>query len=215
MTASQTVPETPESAPGAPRRGRVRLRRFAAVMIPAAAAGAGLVVLTAQGVIAAQFSISGMPFTVTADRLDGSGFEQFGALDNTAPGSPNLQDQNGQVVVVQSVIKSATLTNLCQSVSLGLTNLVIRAGRGGTPVSAANLVVDSDKLSGDATFANISVDQDASTLTEVPGITGPLGTFGQQADHVTIDHLRQNNWATSAVSFTLPGLDLGFSGNGC
>jgi hypothetical protein len=212
MTASETVPLP---APDAPRHGRVRLRRFAFMMIPATLAGGGLVVLTAQGVIAAQFSISGMPFTVTADKLDGDGLEQFGAIDNAAPGSPNLQDQNGQVVVMESVIKSAKLTNLCQSVSLGLTNLVIRAGQGSTPVQATNLIVDSDQLSGDAQFTNINIDQDASTLTEVPGISGPLGTFGQQADHVTIDHVRQNNWATSAASFTLPGLNLGFSGNGC
>ena len=212
MTASETVPAP---APAAPRHGRVRLRRFAAVMIPAALAGGGLVVLTAQGVIAAQFSISGMPFTVTADRLDGEGLEQFGAIDNTAPGSPNLQDQNGQVVVMESVIKSAKLTNLCQSVSLGLTNLVIRAGRGSAPVQASDLIVDSDTLSGDAVFTNINIDQDASQLTEVPNIAGPLGTFGQQADRVIIDHVRQNNWATSAASFTLPGLDLSFSGNGC
>ncbi|MEU0155947.1 hypothetical protein [Micromonospora fulviviridis] len=31
---------------------------------------AGMVVLTAQGVLGAQFAISGMPFTVTADVTD-------------------------------------------------------------------------------------------------------------------------------------------------
>jgi hypothetical protein len=214
MSASETE-TVPLPPPAAPRHGRVRLRRFAFVMVPATFAGAGLVVLTAQGVIAAQFAISGMPFTVTADRLDGTGLEQFGAIDNAAAGSPNLQDQNGQVVVMESVIGSAKITNLCQSVSLGLTNLVIRAGRGSEPVRATNMIVDSDQLSGDAVFTNITVDQDASTLTEVPGITGPLGTFAQQADRVVIDHVRQNNWATSAASFTLPGLSLGFSDNGC
>jgi hypothetical protein len=192
----------------------VRWRRFAAVMIPATAAGGVLVALTAQGVLAAQFSISGIAFTVTADKLDGTGFEQFGSLDNTAPGSPNLTATGGQQIVMVSAIQSAQLTNLCQSVNLGAINLVLRAG-GSTPVQATNLVVDSDQLSGDASFTNISIGQDASTLSEVPGVTGPLGDFGQQSDHVTINNLRQDNYATTAASFTLPGLSMSFQSNGC
>lgn len=205
--------ESASSAAGA--QGRVRLRRFAALAVPATLAGGALVVLTAQGVLAAQFSISGMPFTVTADQLNGTGLEQYGAIDNVADGSPNLADQNGQELVFVSAIKQAELTNLCQSVSIGFANLVIRAGAGSTPVEATNLVVDSDSLTGDANFTNLSVDQDASTLDEVPGVAGPLGTFGQQADKVSIKNLRQDNWATTASSFTLPGLSIGFSDNGC
>jgi hypothetical protein len=195
--------------------GRVRLRRFAALAVPATLAGAALVMLTAQGVLAAQFSISGMPFTVTADELSGQGLEQYGGIDNVAAGSPNLQSTNGQELVFVSAIRQAQLTNLCQSVSIGFTNLVIRAGRGSAKVQASNLVVDSDQLTGDASFRNLSIDQDASTLTEVPGVTGPLGTFGQQADTVTIKNLRQENWATTASSFTLPGLSISFSDSGC
>lgn len=194
--------------------GRVGLRRFAALAVPAAVAGGALVVLTAQGVLAAQFAISGMPFTVTATQLTGYGLEQYGGIDNTALGSPNLTDENGQQPVFISAIRSAQLQNLCQSVSLGFVNLVIRAGSG-TPVSASNLIVDSDQLTGDASFTNLNVDQDASTLTEDPGVTGPLGTFGQQADKVVIKNLRQNNWATTASTFTLPGMSIGFSGSGC
>lgn len=52
--------------------------------------------------------------------------------------------------------------------------------------------------------------QDAGTLNEVPGVTGPSGGFGQQADSVTIDNLRQNTWLTTAGSFTLPGFNLTF-----
>ena len=199
----------------APRSGRVRLRRFAALAVPAAIAGGALVVLTAQGVLAAQFSISGMPFTITATQLTGNGFEQFGALDYTAAGSPNLTQDNGQMLVFVSAIKQAELTDLCQSVSIGFTNLVIRAGGGSTPVQASDLVVDSDQLTGDASFTNLAVDQDASTLNEVPGVTGPLGTFGQQADSIVIKNLRQENWATTASTFTLPGLSMSFSSDGC
>lgn len=205
---------TGKTSPAA-AQGRVRLRRFAALGVPAAVAGGALVVLTAQGVLAAQFAISGMPFTVTAKQLTGYGMQQYGALDNTAPDSPNLTDQNGQELVFVSAIRQAQLTDLCQSVSLGFVSLVIRAGSGSSPVTASNLIVDSDQLTGDAKFTNLSVDQDASTLTEVPGNTGPLGTFGQQADKVVIKNLRQNNWATTASTFTLPGMSIGFSDNGC
>ncbi len=196
-------------------QGRVRLRRFAALAVPAVVAGGAMVVLTAQGVLAAQFAISGMPFTITAKQLTGEGMEQYGGIDNTAPNSPNLTQENGQQPVFVSAIRSAQLTDLCQSVNLGFVNLVIRAGRGSTPVSASDLVVDSDSLTGNATFTNLSVDQDASTLSEVPGVSGPLGTFGQQADKVVIQNLRQDNWATTASTFTLPGMSIGFSGNGC
>jgi Family of unknown function (DUF6230) len=210
MSSESTTGKTAASA-----YGRVRLRRFAALAVPAVVAGGTMVVLTAQGVLAAQFAISGMPFTITAKQLTGEGMEQYGGLDNTASGSPNLTQENGQQPVFVSAIRSAQLTDLCQSVSLGFVNLVIRAGRGSTPVSASDLVVDSDSLTGNATFTNLSVDQDASTLTEVPGVSGPLGTFGQQADKVVIQNLRQDNWATTASSFTLPGMSIGFSGNGC
>jgi hypothetical protein len=212
MSASSSNAAQPAAAP---RSGRVGLRRFAALAVPATIAGGALVLLTAQGVLAAQFSISGMPFTVTATELQGNGFEQYGALDYTASGSPNLTDDNGQMLVFVSAIKQAKLTDLCQSVSIGFTNLVIRAGSGSTPVSATDLVVDSDQLTGDASFTNMAVDQDASTLSEVPGVTGPLGTFGQQADTIDIKNLRQENWATTASTFTLPGLSMSFSNDGC
>jgi hypothetical protein len=195
--------------------GRVRWRRFAAMMIPATVGAGVLVTLSAQGVLASQFAISGIAFTITANKLDGTGFEQYGALDFTAPKSPNLKSTGGTALVMTSVIKNATLTNLCQSINLGAIQLVLHAGGGSTPVQATNLVVDSSTLSGDADFTNINIGQDASTMTEVPGFTGPLGDFGQQADHVTINGLRQTNYATTAAEFTLPGLSMSFSSTGC
>ncbi|MFI9271149.1 DUF6230 family protein [Kitasatospora sp. NPDC052896] len=206
---------TPEPvAPGPARKGRVRLRRAALMAVPAVAAGAVLMGLTAQGVLAAQFSISGMAFSVTADRLDGTGFEQFGAMDHMIPNSPNAGKTGGQVLVAVSAVKQATLTNLCQSVNLGGTNLKITAGNQGTPVTASELTTDSDLLTGDAQFGNIQIGGDASTLNEA-GVAGPPGVFGQQSDTVTIQNLRQDNYATTAASFKLPGLRLSFSGQGC
>jgi hypothetical protein len=104
---------------------------------------------------------------------------------------------------------------MCQSIDLGGVYLHLTAGTGSTPVKASDLVADSDQLSGDASFGNINIGQDASTMTEVPADNGPLGDFGQQADTVTINNLRQENYATTAAQFTLPGLSMDFESSGC
>ncbi|MGY5104529.1 DUF6230 family protein [Streptomyces sp. 900105245] len=213
--ASSEVPgATATGGEGGERRGRVRARRAAVMAVPATLVLAGLAVLTAQGALGVQFAISGMPFTVTATELDGTGFEQFGGLDTMADGSPNAGDTGGQVLVVTSAIKNATLTKLCQSVDLGGTNLLITAGSGAEKVSATDLTTDSTELTGDAAFGNIEIGNDASTLTKA-GVKGPIGVFSQQADTVRIAHLRQTNYATTAGVFKLPGLKLRFSESGC
>lgn len=200
--------------PGPPQSG-VRWRRFAVTLGTVAVGAAGMVVLTAQGVLGAQFAISGMPFTVTADRLDGTGFEQFATIDQMIPDSPNQGDTGGQVLVIVSAIDKAQLTNLCQSISLGGINLKITAGGSGKPVTARTLVVDGDEVGGNASFNNINVGQDASTLDQVPGVRGNPGVFSQQADTVTITNVRQHNYATTAAVFTLPNLHMSFSSDEC
>ena len=217
-TASNgSTPEIPESgsaADGQHRRGRVRLRRAAVMAVPATMVAAGLMIATAQGALGVQFAISGMPFTVTATELNGTGFEQFGGLDNMADDSPNAGDTGGQVLIVTSAIKNATLDHLCQSVDLGGTNLLITAGSGSDKVQATDLTTDSTELSGNASFNNIEIGNDASTLTKA-GVQGPKGVFSQQADTVRIANLRQTNYATTAGVFKLPGLKLRFSDQGC
>jgi Family of unknown function (DUF6230) len=203
MPPSET---SPADAAGPPPRGRVHWRRFALLFVPAMAAAATLVALTTEGVLAASISVSGSAFEVSADQLQGTGFEQFGGVVTDAKGNPHP--------VAISAIQKATLTNLCQSVSVGGVTLRITAGGGGTPASADNLIVDADSQSGDATFSNITIGQDAGTLSEDPGVTGASGGFGQQADGVTINNLKQNTWLTTAGTFTLPGFNLSF-GNAC
>lgn len=191
-------------------RGRVSWRRFAAIGVPSLVAVAALVVLTAQSVLAVSFSISGTPFTVTAKQLKGQGFEQYPVIDHSVlkvlPGGSN------QIGLTANVIGSATLSHLCQSVSIGGVTLRITAGTGSQPVRATNLVVNADQLSGDASFTNISIGQDASTLDAVRGFTGPAGAFSQQATAVTINNLRQHAYATTAGTFTLPNFSLRFGG---
>ena len=195
------------SSENIPPTGKVRWRRFALLLIPVGAVAAILVGLTATGSIAASISVSGSPFEVTATQLQGTGFEQYGAIVSQANGAEHP--------VAVSAIRNASLTDLCQSVKVGPFTLVLRAGGGGTSVSASNLVVDADQQTGNATFHNISIGQDASTLTEDPGNTGAVGGFGEQADSITIDNLRQHTWLTTAGTFTLPGLSLSFSRSGC
>jgi hypothetical protein len=156
----------------------------------------------ANGAIPTNFAVSGSTFKVSADQLVGNGFVQYG---------DHVQDKAGHPhPVAVSGIKSAELTNLCQSVVVPGTSisLVIRAGKD-KPATATDLLIDMTQLSGDATFDNISIGQDASTLTKGPAIAvGEPGGFGQQADKVTINGLRQVAWSTSAGTFTLNGLDL-------
>jgi Family of unknown function (DUF6230) len=191
--------------PAPPAVGRVRWRRFAILFVPALAAAAVLIGLTAEGALAANVSVSGSAFKISSTQLNGTGFVQFGG---------EVTDGGTAHPVAISGIQSATLANLCQSVAVGPVTLRITAGGGGTPVSASNLIVDADQQSGNATFHNITIGQDAGTLTEDPGVTGPAGGFGEQADSVTIDNLQQNTWLTTAGTFTLPGFSLTF-GKAC
>ncbi len=198
------------TAPG--RIGRVRWRRFAITLIPAMALAVMLILLSTQAVLAVSISISGEPFTVTAALLRGYGFEQFPVVDhsilNDLPGNSN------QVTLESTAIRTAKITDLCQSVRVGPFSMVIRAGGDGTPVSATDLVVDASRFSGKrAKFTHLSQGEDASQLTQVPGVRGPAGAFALQAATVTITDLRQHAYATTAGTFTLPGFSLRFGGS--
>jgi hypothetical protein len=180
--------------------------------VPSLAVTGALLGLTAGGALASSFSISGQQFQVSADSLHGTGFQQFGTVDQLANKTP--------VAVAESEIGDARITNLCQSVvagfpfGLGDFTLKISAGSGGTPVHATGLVIDANQLSGSvATFHQINIGQDASTLNAVSGVpVGAAGTFGQQASSIDITDLHQTAYSTSAGTFTLPGFSLNLSG---
>lgn len=187
--------------------GGTRWRRFAAAIVPTVvivgALGAGI----ASGAVPVSFAVSGVTFKVTADELTGTKFVQYGSIVQEKDGTPHA--------VAISEIGSADLTNLCQSVAqptpIGTVVLKLTAGGGGTPAHADNLVIAMTQLSGDATFTNINIGQDASTLSS----KGQVGGFGQGADKVVIKNLSQTAWATTAGTFTLPGLNLGLGSSGC
>ena len=195
--------ESVNSAHAPMARGRTRWRRFALVTVPAVVLAGGIVLGMADGAIAASFAVSGSTFKVSADQLVGNGFVQYGGIAVDKAGK--------QHPVAVSGMRSATLTNLCQSVVIpGLpVSMVIKAGPPGNPAHATDLLIDMTQLNGDATFNNIHIGQDASTLDAAgPNAHGLQGGFGQQADSVDITNLRQVAWSTSAGTFTLNGLDL-------
>ncbi|MEU1184792.1 DUF6230 family protein [Streptomyces sp. NPDC005820] len=220
MASSPDVTSSDDNTPGNPengssgRRGRVRPRRAAVMAVPAAAVAATLAILTAEGALGVQFAISGMPFVVTGDKLEGTGFEQFGALDSMIENSPNQGDTGGQVLVVTSVVKNGDITNMCQAVDLGGIQLLLTAGGDGTPVHVENLAIDSDVIKGDAEFHGIEIGGDASTFNK-GGVKGPEGVYGQQADTVLIKNLYQHNYAATAGVFKLPDLHMRFGTGGC
>ena len=186
-------------------QGRVNWRRFAIVAVPAVIVAGTLIGLTAEGAIASSISVSGQEYLITASKLTGTGFEQFGG---------QLSGASGNQPVIISAIHSATLASLCQSVTVGPVTLHLTAGGAGTPVSAQNLIVDASGQTGsEAVFHNISIGLDAGTLSEDPGAAGASGGFGQQADSMEIDNLVQHTWLTTAGTFTLPDLSLGFGGS--
>ncbi len=191
-------------------RGGTRWKRFGVVMVPSVAATAVIGVLLAQGALAASFSVSGQQFKVSADKLHGDGFLQYGAVD--------IQGDHGVPVAV-SAFKQASITNLCQSVVtdvpvIGKVSLVLRAGQKGSPaVEATNLYIDLNQLNADAQFNGINIGAAAGDTTKGPGMKGgheqaDPGGFAQEADSADLTHVEQTAWATSAGTFKLSGLSM-------
>ncbi|MFD3627809.1 DUF6230 family protein [Streptomyces sp. NPDC058698] len=198
-------------------RGGTRWKRFAVVMVPSVAATACIGVALAQGALAASFSVSGQSFKVTTDELVGTGFSQYGALDEgyTLTGKKTVHP------VAVSAFKSATIKNMCQSVVtpnipvLGNVSLMLRAGQG-APVEAENLYIDVADLNADATFTNIDIGVAAKDANKGPGMKGggeqanPYG-FAQQAEKAVLKDVKQTAWATTAGTFKLSGLKMSLS----
>jgi hypothetical protein len=177
-------------------QGRTRWRRFAALMVPATALAGAIVFGMANGAIAASFTVSGQTFKVSASKLEGEGFRQYGGFATDKEGNRHP--------VAISGIDSAKLYDLCQSVKVPNLPVVltINAGGGGDPATASDLLLDVTQLEGDATFTKIDIGIDAGQ------IGGTAGQFGQRADRVVITDLKQVAWSTSAGTFTLKGLKL-------
>ncbi|WP_274562131.1 DUF6230 family protein [Streptomyces spiramyceticus] len=197
-------------------RGGTRWKRFAVVMVPSVAATAAIGVALAQGALAASFSVSGQSFKVSAERLEGKGFFQYGSL---AQGT-DLEGNKTAHPVAVSAFKSAEITKMCQSVVtpnvpiFGNITLQLNAGGNGTPVKAENLYLDVEDLDANAEFKNINIGVAAGKASKGPGIqpgteksVNPYG-FSQEADEAVLTKVRQKAWATTAGTFKLSGLSM-------
>lgn len=190
-------------------RGGTRWKRFAVVMVPSVAATAAIGVALAQGALAASFSVSGQQFKVTADRLEATGFVQYGALNDT---------KKGQKPVTVVGMEDAKITNLCQSVVVpvplfGDISMKLSAGGEGSPaVEAKKIYIDADDLSTNATFNNIDIGVSVDDSTKGPGPAAGdkylPGSFAQQAESVIFTDVKQRAWATTAGTFKLSGLKM-------
>jgi len=196
--AAETQAEAPRAS------GGTAWKRFALALIPALGAAGILVGMTAQGTLASSFAVSGQSFKVSADKLSGSGFAQYGDVATSGDGTDHP--------VAISVIDDVKLYNLCQSVLMdtpvGEVTMLVNAGQVDQPAKAENMVIDLKQLSGDATFTEMQIGRDAGTVENATGKTGESGAFGQQADTIDIDGLRQTAWSVNAGTFKLTGLHL-------
>jgi Family of unknown function (DUF6230) len=191
--------------------GRTRWRRFAAVMIPAAVVAGGLMTGVANGKVPVAMNVSGASFKISATKLHGEGFSQYGSA-YTKPGETFPVQGHA---VAAAAIKKATINNLCQSVvqptPWGNVTLLIKAGNDPlNPVTADDLLIGMDFLSGDAEFHEMEIGTDASKLSlgGVPNSTGLPGGFGQEAVSVDINDLKQRAYTTHAGVFRLNGLTM-------
>jgi uncharacterized protein DUF6230 len=203
-------------------RGGTRWKRFAVVMVPSVAATAAIGVALAQGALAASFSVSGQSFKVSADYLHGEGFTQYGAIDSGKSLDGKTTEHHPVAV---SAFSDARIQNMCQSVItpiplLGNVTLRLTAGDSGDEdkqVSASNLFIDVENLdSTKAVFNGIDIGVAAGSASKGPGMKGgneyasPNG-FAQQAESVDLYGVKQTAWATTAGTFTLPGLSMKLS----
>ncbi|ARP72416.1 cholesterol esterase [Streptomyces pluripotens] len=195
-------------------RGGTRWKRFAVVMVPSVAATACIGVALAQGALAASFSVSGQMFKVTASRLEGHDFVQYGAIDT----GYDMKGGKAAHAVAVSGFKTADITNMCQSVVtpdlplVGTVTLTLTAGKD-KPVHADNIYIDVNDLDADATFSQIDIGVAAGQTKKgihAGDAANPFG-FAQQADKAVLTDVSQHAWATTAATFQLSGLHMGLS----
>jgi hypothetical protein len=181
------------------------------VVVPAAIAISALTGGIASGAVPVRMTVSGQTAMLSATELNAKGFSQWG-------GTVVVKKDGTQVPVAYSAIKSADITNLCQSVKVPGTPIVLTIKGGttpGQPVHAEDLLIALDYLSGDATFGNISIGTDASDLSKgAPKNPDLVGGFGQEADTAVIQGLNQRFYYTFASKFQLRGMSLAIKTDG-
>ena len=187
----------------ASRKSATQWRRFGLIAVPAFIISGAMLAATGTGAVAASFAVAGTNFKLHANKLEGTGFTQYGTVDKSVDGTSHA--------VAVNAFKDAKLYKLCQSMVIPtpVKDLTIKltAGSDTDPVTATNLVTDLDLLQGDVTFNGPSIGIDSSTSAKGP-IQGPKGAFGLEADSVLINDVDIQAWATTAGTFKLKGLKM-------
>lgn len=188
--------------------GRVRWKRSACLLLPAAVLTGVLFALTAQGALATSFSVAGTPFMATATSVTGSGYVNY---------NQTLPLNNGtQVDVATNALRTATIKNFCMAIKMGPITTLLKAGSGATPVSGSNVAFLVKNFNANGEMQNIVMGQDASSLSAVPGRSGAAGAFGMQATGVTLTGAAMQAREMAAGTITLPGLSMSVTrGGGC
>lgn len=193
-----------------PREGRVRWNRTAAVAMPAVVAVGALAMAMAQGALAASFAVSGTSFQVSSSKLTSKGLASYVQTDRSVDGK-------GHPVALLG-IGEAVLTDICQAAEVdtpvGTVVFKLTAGGPAGEVTASDLVIDGEDLSGDATFGTAQIGRDASTLDQVEGVQGQPGKFGLQAGDIEVVGVKSHAWSATGGNFKLKGLNLSVSLDG-
>ncbi|MEU3626215.1 cholesterol esterase [Amycolatopsis coloradensis] len=186
-------------------RGKTRWARFAGIFGLALAGAALLLTGLSQGALAASFAVSGSAFKISADKLVGEGFVQYGDVD---------QGSGEAHVVAVGAFRKATLDNFCQSVFLpkvpmvgDVTLVLVSGGPGG--MESTDIIIGIASLTGDLLLTDTQIGIDAAQLSKGPeAAKGRAGAFGLQASGATIGQLRQIAWSTNAQTLRLKNLAL-------
>ncbi|MFI6643065.1 DUF6230 family protein [Streptomyces sp. NPDC050504] len=190
--------------------GRTSWKKAAAVAVPAVLAVGALAAVTAQGALAASFAVSGTSFQVSSGRLTSQGLASYVHIDRDVDGK-------GHPVALLG-IGDARLSDICQSAAvdtpLGKVVFKLTAGGSAGEVTASNLVIDGEDLTGDARFGTAEIGRDASTLDRVRGVKGEPGKFGLQAGDIEVVGVRSRAWSATGGNFRLKGMRLNVSLDG-
>ncbi|MER5732426.1 DUF6230 family protein [Streptomyces sp. NPDC002138] len=201
------------SADRNPAEGRVDWKRTALAALPAFVAVGAMAMVMAQGALAASFAVSGTSFQVSSSNLSSKGLSSYVQTDRSVDGK-------GHPVALLG-IGEATLSDICQSavVDTPLGKVVFKLTAGGSAgnVTATNLIIDGEDLSGDARFGTAQIGRDASTLDQVAGVKGEAGKFGLQAGDIEVAGVRSHAWSATGGDFRLKGLklDVALDGKQC
>ncbi|MFF8609130.1 DUF6230 family protein [Streptomyces sp. NPDC015346] len=193
--------------------GRTSWKRTAVIGVPAVLVVGVMASAMAEGALAASFAVSGTSFQVASGKLTSQGLASYVHTDRSADG-------RGHPVALLG-IGNARLSDICQAAEVdtpvGKVVFKLTAGGEAGEVTARNLVIDGEDLSGDARFGTAQIGRDASTLDEVPGVRGPRGKFGLQAGDIEVVGVRSHAWSATGGDFRLKGmkLDVSIGGEKC